>query len=291
MMVLSVTTFALLLVLTAALLHALWNLLAKRASGGIPFTWLFSLLTVVLWAPIIVVYVLIWRPTLDWLGVLFIFGSATIHLAYFLMLQRGYRHGDLSVVYPLARGTGPLLSMIGAVILLGERPTWLAVAGALLIIAGVFSIAGGPTMLRRRAAVSGVGYGLLTGLLIATYTLWDKTAVSAILIAPLLLDYGSSFGRTLLLLPAIRTRTDEVRYEWRVHRWEAIGIAVLSSLAYILVLTAMITAPVSYIAPARELSILFGALLGTWLLKEGNMRGRMLSAAVMVAGIILLSLG
>ncbi len=105
MMVLSVTTFALLLVLTAALLHALWNLLAKRASGGIPFTWLFSLLTVVLWAPIIVVYVLIWRPTLDWLGVLFIFGSATIHLAYFLMLQRGYRHGDLSVVYPLARGT------------------------------------------------------------------------------------------------------------------------------------------------------------------------------------------
>ncbi len=285
------TVFALLLVLTAALLHALWNLLAKRASGGIPFTWLFSLLTVVLWAPIIVVFVLIWHPTLDWLGVLFIFGSATIHLTYFLMLQRGYRHGDLSVVYPLARGTGPLLSMIGAVILLGERPTWLAVAGALLIIAGVFSIAGGPAMLRRRTAVSGVGYGLLTGLLIATYTLWDKTAVSAVLIAPLLLDYGSSFGRTLLLLPAIRTRTNEVRYEWRVHRWEAIGIAVLSSLAYILVLTAMVTAPVSYIAPARELSILFGALLGTWLLKEGNMRGRMLSATIMVAGIVLLSFG
>ncbi|HRW47627.1 MAG TPA: DMT family transporter [Caldilinea sp.] len=285
------TAFALLLVLTAALLHALWNLLAKRARGGIPFTWLFSLLTVVLWAPIIVVYVIVWRPTLGWLALLFMLGSATIHLAYFLMLQRGYRHGDLSVVYPLARGTGPLLSMVGAVLLLGERPTWLAVVGALLIIAGVFAIAGGPEMLRRRTAVSGVSYGLMTGLLIATYTLWDKYAVSAVLVAPLLLDYGSSFGRTLLLLPAIRTRTEEVRYEWRVHRWEAIGISVLSSLAYILVLTAMITAPVSYIAPARELSILFGALLGTWLLKEGNMRGRMLAATIMVAGIILLSLG
>jgi len=285
------TAFALLLVLTAALLHALWNLLAKRARGGIPFTWLFSLLTVVLWAPIIVVYVIVWRPTLGWLALLFMLGSATIHLAYFLMLQRGYRHGDLSVVYPLARGTGPLLSMVGAVLLLGERPTWLAVVGALLIIAGVFAIAGGPEMLRRRTAVSGVSYGLMTGLLIATYTLWDKYAVSAVLLAPLLLDYGSSFGRTLLLLPAIRTRTEEVRYEWRVHRWEAIGISVLSSLAYILVLTAMITAPVSYIAPARELSILFGALLGTWLLKEGNMRGRMLAATIMVAGIILLSLG
>ena len=285
------TAFALLLVLTAALLHALWNLLAKRARGGIPFTWLFSLLTVVLWAPIIVVYVIVWRPTLGWLALLFMLGSATIHLAYFLMLQRGYRHGDLSVVYPLARGTGPLLSMVGAVLLLGERPTWLAVVGALLIIAGVFAIAGGPEMLRRRTAVSGVSYGLMTGLLIATYTLWDKYAVSAVLVAPLLLDYGSSFGRTLLLLPAIRTRTEEVRYEWRVHRWEAIGISVLSSLAYILVLTAMINAPVSYIAPARELSILFGALLGTWLLKEGNMRGRMLAATIMVAGIILLSMG
>lgn len=285
------TAFALLLVLTAALLHALWNLLAKRARGGVPFTWLFSLLTVVLWAPIIVVYMIVWRPTLGWLALLFMLGSATIHLAYFLMLQRGYRHGDLSVVYPLARGTGPLLSMVGAVLLLGERPTWLAVVGALLIIAGVFAIAGGPDMLRRRTAVSGVSYGLMTGMLIATYTLWDKYAVSAVLVAPLLLDYGSSFGRTLLLLPAIRTRTDEVRYEWRVHRWEAIGISVLSSLAYILVLTAMVTAPVSYIAPARELSILFGALLGTWLLKEGNMRGRMLAATIMVAGIILLSLG
>lgn len=285
------TAFALLLVLTAALLHALWNLLAKRARGGISFTWLFSVLTVVIWAPIIVVYMIVWRPALGWLALLFMLGSATVHLAYFLMLQRGYRHGDLSVVYPLARGTGPLLSMVGAVLLLGERPTWLAVVGALLIIAGVFAIAGGPDMLRRRTAVSGVSYGLMTGLLIATYTLWDKYAVSVVLVAPLLLDYGSSFGRTLLLLPAIRTRTAEVRYEWRVHRWEAIGIAVLSSLAYILVLTAMISAPVSYIAPARELSILFGALLGTWLLKEGNMRGRMLSATIMVAGIILLSLG
>ena len=290
-MVRSLTAFALLLVLSAALLHALWNLLAKRARGGIPFTWLFSLLTVVLWAPVIAVYIFVWRPALDWLALLFMLGSATIHLVYFLVLQRGYRHGDLSVVYPLARGTGPLLAMVGAVLLLGERPTWLAVAGALLIIAGVFAIAGGPGMVHRRAAVSGVGYGLVTGLLIATYTLWDKYAVSTVLLAPLLLEYGASVGRTLLLLPAIRTRAAEVQYEWRAHRWEAIGIAVLSSLAYILVLTAMITAPVSYIAPARELSILFGALLGTWLLKEGDMRSRMLAVTIMVAGIILLSLG
>ncbi|HQY92069.1 DMT family transporter [Caldilinea sp.] len=285
------TLFSLGLVLISALLHALWNLLAKRAQGGAAFTWLFSALTAPLWAPIVAIYVLFWQPQLSWIGALFILGSAIIHVGYFLFLQRGYRTGDLSVVYPLARGTGPLLSMIGAVLLLGERPSLLAVAGALFVIIGVFFIAGGAQMVRARRAAAGVGYGLLTGLLIATYTLWDKTAVSTILVAPLLLEYGSSIGRTLLLTPLALRRRAEVVYEWRTHRWEALGIALLSSLAYILVLTALITAPVSYIAPAREVSILFGALLGTWLLKEGDTWQRLVSAGLMVIGIVLLTLG
>lgn len=285
------TLFSIVLILVSAFFHALWNLLAKRAHGGAAFTWLFSALTIPLWAPIVLVYVLLWKPQLAWLGVFFIVGSAVFHVSYFLTLQRGYRVGDLSVVYPLARGTGPLLTMVGAVLLLGERPTPPAVIGALLIITGVFFIAGGEQMVRRRQLGAGVSYGLLTGLLIAAYTLWDKTAVSTFLVAPLLLEYGSSIGRTMMLTPTAWRRRSEVRYEWRTHRWEAIGIAVLSSLAYILVLTALITAPVSYIAPLREVSILFGALLGTWLLKEGHAQRRLLAAGVMVVGIVLLTLG
>jgi len=285
------TLLALILIFISAFFHALWNLLAKRAHGGAAFTWLFSALTIPLWAPIVLAYVLLWQPQLAWVGVLFIVGSAALHVSYFLTLQRGYRVGDLSVVYPLARGSGPLLAMIGAVLWLGERPTPPAVIGALLIIAGVFFIAGGEQMLRRRQIGAGVGFGLLTGLLIAVYTLWDKTAVSTVLVAPLLLEYGSSIGRTLLLTPTAWRRRREVVYEWRTHRWEAIGIAVLSSLAYILVLTRLITAPVSYIAPLREVSILFGALLGTWLLKEGQAPRRLLAAGIMVIGIVLLTLG
>ena len=76
-----------------------------------------------------------------------------------------------------------------------------------------------------------------------------------------------------------------------MYKRQALGIALLSSLAYILVLTALITAPVSYIAPAREVSILFGALLGTWLLKEGDTWQRLVSAGLMVIGIVLLTLG
>jgi drug/metabolite transporter (DMT)-like permease len=285
------TLLSVVLILVSAFFHALWNLLAKRAHGGAAFTWLFSALTIPLWAPIVIVYVLLWKPQLAWPGVLFILGSAALHVSYFLTLQRGYRAGDLSVVYPLARGTGPLLTLIGAVLLLGERPTPLAVIGALLIIAGVFFIAGGEQMLRSRQIGAGVGYGLLTGLLIAGYTLWDKTAVSTLLVAPLLLEYGSSIGRTLILTPTAWRRRREVSYEWRTHRWEAIGIAILSSLAYILVLTALITAPVSYVAPLREVSILFGAVLGAWLLKEGHTRRRSLAAGMMVIGIVLLTLG
>jgi drug/metabolite transporter (DMT)-like permease len=286
-----VTLFSFLLVLVAALLHAFWNLLAKHAQGGLAFTWLFSALTVLLWMPVVAIYSVLWKPSLGWSGLIVILGSATIHASYFLMLQRGYRTGDLSVVYPLARGTGPLLSLIGAIVLIGERPSMQAIAGAMLIVFGVFFIAGGEQMVRSRHAASGVSFGLMTGLLIAAYTLWDKFAVSIVLVAPLLLEYGSSVGRTGLLTPAAFRRRAEVLYEWRAHRWEAIGIAVLSSLAYIMVLTALITAPVSYIAPVRELSILFGALMGTWLLKEGHARRRLLSAGLMAIGIILLTLG
>lgn len=244
-----------------------------------------------IWAPVVAIYVAFGRPQLGYATFIFIAGSALLHVAYFLILQRGYRAGDLSVVYPLARGTGPLLSMIGAILLLGERPSGMAVTGAILILVGVFLIAGGGQMMKSRHVVSGVGYGLLTGLLIASYTLWDKWAVSAVLVAPLLLEYGACVGSALLLSPAALQRRSEVQWEWRTHRFEAFGIAVLSSLAYIMVLTALVTSPVSYIAPARELSILFGALLGTWVLKEGQAQRRLLSAGLMVVGIVLLALG
>lgn len=285
------TLLAVILILISALFHALWNLLAKRAQGGVAFTWLFSALAIPLWAPVVAMYVLFWQPQLAWPGVIFILGSSAFHVSYFLTLQRGYRTGDLSVVYPLARGTGPLLSLLGAMLLLGERPTLLAIAGASLIIVGVFIIAGGEQMVRRQSIGAGVGYGLLTGLLIAIYTLWDKAAVSTLLVAPLLLEYGSSIGRTLILSPLVWQQRHAVGDAWRTFAWEAIGIAIFSSLAYILVLTALITAPVSYIAPLREVSILLGALLGARLLGEGQAPRRLLAAGVMVLGIALLILG
>ena len=283
------TLFALSLLLVAAFVHATWNLLLKRAQGGPAFQWLFAALSVGLYLPAVLAWV--WhRPTpLDSKVVAVIIVSSLLHTLYYGVLQRGYRAGDLSVVYPLARGTGPFLAVIGAVLILGERPSAGVLAGGMLVIAGVFVLSGGGAWSRRggpsRAAVM---YGVATGVVIASYTLWDKNAVSAVGIAPLLLDWGTNCGRVVLLAPVALRRRSELRRHWLEHRREALGVALLNPLAYILVLTALQVTPVSHIAPAREISILIGSLMGIRLLGEGNARVRLLGAASMTLGLILI---
>lgn len=280
---------ALALVLTSALLHATWNLLAKRAQGGAEFTWLFALLTGLIYAPVALGYAALTRQSLSWLQLGFVAGSAAIHVGYFLSLQRGYRAGDLSLVYPLARGTGPLLATLAAVLFLSERPSALALCGTLLIVLSVFLLTGGfDTFAYSRAATL---YGLLTGLFIAIYTVWDSYAVRALGTAPLLFMWLSETVRALLLTPFALRNWPRARREWRDHWPQALGIAILSPLAYILVLTALTFTPVSYVAPAREISILFGALIGARFLAEGDAPRRLVSAGGMVAGVALLALG
>src|ERR1700674_4689943 len=117
------TILAVGLVLFSAVLHATWNLLAKRAQGDASFTWLYDVLALVIFAPVVFVFVLLSHASFSvWTGG-FIIGSGLLELAYFLLLQRGYRVGDLSLVYPLARGTGPLLTTAVAILVLKEHPT------------------------------------------------------------------------------------------------------------------------------------------------------------------------
>jgi len=284
------TAFALTLVLSAAFIHATWNFLAKRAGGGAAFVWLFAALSTLFYAPLALIVYFWQRPSIGLIQIIFMAGSALIHVGYFLLLQRGYRVGDLSLVYPLARGTGPTLSTIAAILFFRESPSSIAFAGALLVAGGVFLLTGGARSLggSRKWAII---YGLLTGLLIACYTLWDKYAVSMLLIPPLLQDYCTNLGRVIVLGPVAAKKWGEVREEWRVHRWETIGVAALAPLSYIMVLTAMITSPVSYVAPAREVSILIGAVMGSRLLAEGEALRRLPAAGAIVAGVIALAVG
>ncbi|MEX2535955.1 MAG: DMT family transporter [Trueperaceae bacterium] len=281
---------ALALVLTSALLHASWNLLAKRVSRGAPLVWLFAACASVLFAPAAAYVIISERPSFGLAEYALMTASGVLHLGYMVALQRGYRAGDLSVVYPLARGAGPVLAVAAAVALFGERPSALALTGAVMVVTGAFIIAGGERVFRvghRRATA----YGLLTGVFIASYTLTDAHGVARLEIHPLILLWATELLRTLMLAPVALHRSGEVRHIWKVHRWEVLGVAILSPLAYLLVLWALSFTPVSYVAPVRELSILFGAALGAGLLGEGEGRRRLLAAGLMALGVAALTLG
>lgn len=285
------TLSALILVLAAAFIHASWNLLNKRASGHVTFTWLVAVLSAILYTPVALAVIFVTQLEIGIVELGLMAGSAALHSAYFVLLNQGYRVGDLSLVYPLARGTGPLLSTIAAIWLLGERPSALALIGALLIIGGVVVITSNPKSLRQSGVKTAVVYAAVTGLFIAAYTLWDKQAVSRFAVPPLILDWGANLGRAIFLTSLPLRYPHEARVEWREHRYEAIGVAVLAPLSYILVLTAMQFTPVSYVAPAREISILIGTAMGTRLLAEGDGRRRLVAASAMVLGVVALAVG
>ncbi|MEP7003049.1 MAG: DMT family transporter [Chloroflexota bacterium] len=285
------TAFALSLVLASAVAHATWNLFAKRAGGGIPFLWLALALSIPLYAPAAFVVLLVTGATIGPAVIAWTFVNAGLNVAYFIFLQRGYRAGDLSIVYPLARGTGPVLATIGAIILFGERPTPLAIMGAIAIAVGVLVLTGDPRKLRQRGVGAAVGYALLTGVTIAAYTLWDKRGVSGLLIPPILYEWGSNVWRVLILSPLALPRWPEIQAQWSANRTPAIAVAILSPLAYMLVLTALVVSPVSYVAPAREIGILFGVILGARSLAEADPARRSFAAVLMVGGVIALALG
>jgi drug/metabolite transporter (DMT)-like permease len=214
-----------------------------------------------------------------------------LHVAYYFLLQRGYSSGDLSLVYPLARGTGPVLSVFGAILMLGERPSLGAFAGAILVSIGVFILTGNVLALREHPNGAAIAYGLLCGLSIAAYTLWDKEAVSTLLIPPIILTWAGSAAQAIVLIPAALKSKAVVRDAWQYHRRAVLGIGVLDSLGYILFLIALSFSSVSLLAPLRQISILIGAFMGVRLLSEDASRRRLVAAAVMLVGVIALTLG
>jgi drug/metabolite transporter (DMT)-like permease len=282
-------TAALGLVLVAAFCHAGWNYLLKRSGGGLGFVWLFSAISALLYAPVALATFLWLQPVLAWTNVAAVVASACLHTAYYLLLDRGYRHGDLSLVYPIARASGPLLAVAVAMAFLGERPGALALGGAVLISAGGLVLTGDPRALRRRGIEHAVLLALATGVTIAAYTVVDKTAVALLMTPPILHDWLTNVGRVTLMTPLVRGRRESVRAAWRAHRRDVVAVAVLSPLSYILVLTAMQFTLLSYVAPAREVSILIAAYLGARLLSESDTRRRAVAALLMTAGVVALA--
>lgn len=287
------SAFAFVLVITAALAHAAWNVIAHGVSrAGTPFLWWGAVGSTVVWIGVI--------PFTGGLGTDDLWGfalgvavSGVLHVLYMAVLQRGYREGNLSTVYATARGTGPFLSVIVAVLLLGERPSAVALIGVAAIIVGVVAIGlvdRGRTGGARRGLDPGLVFGLLTGVAIAAYTIWDANAVRTWGLSPVAFMVGTTLLEIPFYTAGVRRRWSAVRMLWTTQWRRIVAFSILSPLSYILVLTAIQIAPVALVAPLREVSVVLVSLFGVLVLRESRPGWRIAASAVVAAGIVLLAL-
>ncbi len=284
---------ALLLVLFSAVCHASWNFLLKRSEHKVAFLGSAGAVgALILLGPAVAVAVL---NGIGWRGLALGGVTACLHGVYGLSLARGYRLGDLSSVYPVSRGVGLALIPVGAALLLDEGISGVAIAGIAMIAAGVYSLHIEPHAVRDLAAplraLSGPAgrTALLTGGLIAIYSLWDKNALDEL--SPVTLNQFAMMGHALITTSvALRSDPEHVRREWR-SRWLSILVAgALIQGSYLLILAALETSRVSYIAPSREVGIVFGAALGVFFLGEGFGLWRVWASGLIVLGVIVLAL-
>jgi len=275
-------------VLLAALTHATWNLAAKRAAGARHFVWLYSAGSTLLYAPVVAWILWFERPQLGPIHWLALGLTGVLHIGYSLLLQAGYRVSDLSLVYPLARGTGPLLAFFAATFILGEPAGPWSVLGVVLVVGGILLVSGLANE-PHKAPRAGIVLGMLTGVFIAAYTINDGWAVKVLLISPFVVDFSGNVLRLAVLSPfALRDRAG-LAAEAKKFRVPVLTVALLGPLGYVLVLYAMKLAPVGHVAPMRELGTLVGTYFGARLLKEGVTPMRMGGAVLTVAGVIVLA--
>ena len=288
------TGMSLALVLVSALAHSSWNFLLKRSQDQEVFLWCLLVATTVLLAPLGVI--LFWKFPFGIHGWLLVAATVALHTIYFVLLGRAYAAGDLSLVYPIARGTGPLLVPILAVVLLGETIAIPAILGIASVIIGIYTLslwgyfrelAGNPTTI-----ISNLGtrYAVITGLTIACYTIVDKLGVGQV--QPFLYMYLMTLGSAVFVCPYILATKGlhVVRLEWRLNARAVIVAGLLTFLAYGLVLTALSISRVSYVAPAREVGIVIGVVMGIVFLKEPFGNGRLLGSGIIVAGLTMIAL-
>ncbi len=288
---------ALLLVLLSALFHAAWNLLLKRARDRFAFVWWYLLVPMVLFSPLALLGGGEGHGTLKALAVGCGVASGVLQAANLLAMSVAYRTGDLSVAYPLSRGTGQVLTVLLGVGLLGERLAPLGWVGVALVLGGVYVVflpSWSREALLRPFRLLGHGSSLAAlaaGVTIAGYHVIDRVAMAdANQFQYILLLFAADFATVTVVL-LVRRRWGLVWAEWRANRVSIAVAGSLSLLSYLLVLFALSRERVAYVGPARNVGIVFSVLLGALLLRERHGRMRLLGSALIVAGLALAATG
>lgn len=285
---------ALALVLFAAVLHASWNFVSKKSGGGSSFVLLYETFAFLIYMPLL--YLVDFKRLLSlplelWLLIIL---SAVLHVIYTIVLQTGYRKADYSIVYPTARGTGPAFTVLVAVFLFGEKLAPLGFAGIVCVLLGIVLLAmPGKDKQLKSSLSEGLFWGVLTGVFIASYSSLDGFAIQLIGLTPLMYYVPGMAVRLLLLGPGILSKKagresfkEDIKKRWKY----ALYIGIAHPAAYLLVLFALLYAPLAYVAPTREVSMMLALFIGAKALHEKVTPLKTAGVLAMMAGVVLISL-
>ena len=289
------TPLTIAMVVLAAMIHAGWNLLAKRsANAGNDFVAVYMFVSAAAYAPVALWLITRGGLPWNWPVVACLTASCVAQIGYSVVLQKSYALADLSLIFPVARGSGTTLATLGAFLLLGELPSALGVAGVAGVVAGIVLIAtdGHPLALFRAETLVSLAWGVGNGVLIASYLLLDGYSVKSLEVDPFLLGWFANLAGALLLAPTMIRNRVAARVGMRGHWRGALIVGLVSPLSYFLVLkTVQLGAPLSLAAPAREMSMMLATLLGALVLREAVGPGKWIGCACVVAGVMLLGNG
>ena len=273
------------LVILAAVLHATWNAFVKAGADRL------AVLTLAMAVPApLCALALPFVPVPDVASWPYLLASIIIHTSYYACLLFAYRHGDLSQVYPIARGTAPVLVAFGAWLMAGENLSPQELAGVLIVSAGIMSLAWRRGLMQD-GELAAIGFALLTSLNIGLYSVTDGLGVR---------EAGTAIGYILwmfaleglpLLAFTLWVRRGRIRASFAPSLKTGIGGALISSLAYGIVIWAMSVAPMAHVVALRETSVIMAAVIGALVLKEPFGGRRIAAATVVAAGAVLLQIG
>ena len=284
------TTLGIGLIALSAVFHATWNILAKRSSDKLSFFWLAGVAASLCMLPVIWLY---WRP-ISPTGWAIIGLSSLFEAIYLICLGRAYQSGDLSLVYPLSRGSVPLFVLVLAFGFLGERVTGLGILGIVCTVIGIYvlhlrsferrELLAPFAALRTSVSRFALGAAVCT----AAYSTIDKHGVR--LVDPPLYTALIFVGYSLLLGLFMVRQRNLIQHEWRNHGARAIAVGILSVITYLLVSYVLASSPASYVSALRGVSIVFGSVLGVALLGEAMGRIKVIGSVIMFAGMICIAL-